>query len=205
MGTQEILSLEVEIEDRDGVTNLLQVSLQNSVGSGMLAGLVLDLAKDDFVSVAASPSKEKNDYGHYTTFINGQRYDSTLRKWIEVEVKKANFGDASWKDLQPEMLDKLEKHPAYKDREQAGSNDDAMDDDSPSNFAVFCQSIEAKKWPTPSNKDNHEAYLVWISDVCSKDTPFKSFDDIGDADWKAILQVAGIAKADRMPAVLKAL
>lgn len=205
-GNKDIISVEVEIEDREGVTNLVQVAMENSVGSCMMAGFVLELAANDFVSLAASPSKEKNDFGNYTTFVNGQRYNYQLQKWEEIRVTKSDFGDGSWKDLQDGVMDKLEKHPAYKVRERGSSDDDNdSDSSSPSSFEVYAQTIESKKWPTPRDKDNQAAHLAWLGGLCDMESAFASFDDITAAQWKEINQAVGLVAPTKMPNVFKAL
>lgn len=200
-----VLQVEIEIEGREGETNIIQVSAQNSVGSCMAAAGVLGLRKDGWCSISAHPSKTMNDFGKYTTFVNFQSYDN--EKWVDVKVAKSDWGDAPWKDLQDKVFEALEKHPAYKEVERKGGDGDE-DGDGGGGFDMYCGMVDGLGWPSASNKDNHHAHLAYLTDLLGGKSVFggeiaSSFEAISDDQWNDVFETLKHMKAGNIPKIIK--
>lgn len=187
-------SLEVEVHERDGTKVLLQVNQQNSVGCGMLAAIALAVQAGTWVSITSTPTKEKNDYGKYGTFVNGMVYNGT--DWVEINTSKKQFGESSWKDLLDDILEKIEKHPNFAMRAKNSGGDTG-------GFDVFCQALKdaSVKFPDPNEEGAEDAYCTWFGAVLEEE--FSGYDSIKPEYWVAIVRM--VEKAAKLPPVLKVL
>lgn len=180
---QELESAECEIIDADGLKNIVEVSTQNSVGCGMfMAGLCL-LKEGEYICVRAHPSRDKNKFGKFTTFMDFKVYDPVTRNWSDARIEN-NAPGQTWRDRIDGVRVDFEALPFYKERESGGSDKEAGE------FDLFCQTVDGKGWKPV--RQNEDAYLAWIN--AATGNSHAALSDIDEDDWAELRQLVGMAK-----------
>src|SRR5690606_11645519 len=147
-----------------------------------MAGLCL-LKEGETICLRAAQSKDKNNFGKYTTFINWMVYDAVTRIWTEIRPD-ANKEGQTWKDRLDDVREEFEALPLYKERESGSSGKEATE------FDLFCQTVDGKGWKPV--KANPADYLAWINQATSES--HTSLDAVPEDDWTELRQLVGMAK-----------
>lgn len=182
-----IEGLEVELSHPHEGTSIVSVSTQNSVGSGMFMSFFLECKEGEYIRIRTNRSPDKNKFGAYTTYVNGDIYNGATNNWAEIRVTKP--GSGSWKDAYNGLLEKFCELPFYGER-SSGREEEGE-------FQFFKQEILAKGWP--SIEGNEDAYLAWMNGALGLER--KSLEDFEEDEWNEIRPV--VAAAKKIPKVLQ--
>lgn len=181
--TNEVLNsekLEVELKNPAEGTYIVGISTENSVGSGNLMDFILNCKEGDLISIRSNASKDKNKFGHYTTFINGH----VKVKGMWSEHKSVKPDGVSWKEYIADSLrDEFCKLPFF--RARPGKEEEGE-------YHWFKQEVLAKGWLSVDG--NEDAYLTWVNRSTNQN--YTVLSDVEDDDWNELRQLVKMAKKE---------
>lgn len=175
---ETISNLEAEVKTVDGENFCVQVGLKSSVATGMFGSALMECKAGDFIAIRASRSKEPNKWGKHMTFMEVQRYNPEIGKWAVLKPSKDEYPGDTWQDKQPALLEALEKHPAYAEREARVSDREATE------YDLADAQLRGQGWPSLTAPGAPEVYLGLFNKALK--TSYKDYAGIGDNEWNEL-------------------